>query len=287
MDKSLETTKEIFSIRQFSIILAIHIVALIGLSFVTASNILYWITAHIFFGTIGASLGLHRYFSHKSFETSKAFENFLGLIATLCFQGGPIFWASSHRVHHQKSEKFGDPHDAKRGFLWSHILWLFYKNPNGYSYTTSIRNTADLRKNKFIVFLEKHATEVNVLALAALYGACYLTNNMPLFFLLGPLRIVSVWHSTWLINSYAHSAKFYGEKGITKYRNSHFMSLIIGGDGNHEYHHKHPATPKHAAGIFHLDYGYYILKFFSLIGFVKLRKNYSSETEIIHRKEAV
>lgn len=280
MDKSLETTQETFSVAQFSIIFTLHILAIIGVSMVTWSNIYYWIGAHIFFGTIGASIGLHRYFSHKSFETSRAFENFIGIVATLCFQGGPIFWASSHRVHHQKSEKYGDPHNAERGFLWSHILWLFYKSPNGYSYTSSIRNTADLRKNKFILFLEKNSTYINVLALFTFSILCYACDNMALFFLLGPLRIVSVWHATWLINSYAHSAKFFTKKEIRKYKNSVFMCLVIGGDGNHEYHHKYPATPKHASGNFHLDYGYYILAIFENLKLVKLkRSNYQDSTD--------
>lgn len=279
MDKSLEITQENFSITQFSIILSLHILAAIGLSTVTLSNISYWICAHVFFGTIGASIGLHRYFSHKSFSTSRVFENFLGIVGTLCFQGGPIFWASSHRIHHQKSEKYGDPHDAKRGFLWSHMLWLFYKNPNGYSYTSSIRNTADLRKNKFILFLEKNSTYINVLALSALCTACYAANNMALFFLLGPLRVVSVWHATWLINSYAHSATVFIPKETKKYRNSIFMCFVIGGDGNHEYHHKYPATPKHASGTFHLDYGYYTLAFLEKLNLVKLKKNFYQETD--------
>ena len=32
-----------------------------------------------------------------------------GLPATLTLEGGPVFWVATHRIHHQKSDKPGDP----------------------------------------------------------------------------------------------------------------------------------------------------------------------------------
>lgn len=265
--------KQKFSISQFTVISVIHLLALYGaLKFYSNTGLLVWFFAHQFFGTVGASIGLHRYFSHRSFDGHPLFINFMATIATLCFQGGPIFWAAGHRVHHKISEKFGDPYDASKGFWWSHIGWMFFKNPNGFNYLHHLRDVSDLRKNKYFSWLEINATQINLFFLVALFAVCALLGHVEMFFWLGPIRIVSVWHATWLINSYAHKAKFFSPKPIKDYRNSIMMCFLIGGDGYHDFHHKYPATPKHAPGNLHFDTGFYVLKVLSVFNLVKLRK---------------
>lgn len=36
-------------------------------------------------------------------------------------------WSRDHRVHHKYSETDADPHNARRGFFFSHIGWLFMR----------------------------------------------------------------------------------------------------------------------------------------------------------------
>jgi fatty-acid desaturase len=264
--------KQKFSKLQFSIITGMHLLAIGGLFFYSFQACLVWLIAHIFFGMVGASLGLHRLFSHRSFEAHPALEKIIAVTATLCFQGGPIFWAAAHRIHHKMSEKHGDPYNAQKGFFWSHIGWLFFKNPNGFDYTSNLKNVSDLRKSKFITWLELNSTTLNFAFLAILFIVSFYFNRLDLFFWLGPIRVVSVWHSTWLINSYAHKASIFNKKPLISYRNSYLMCFLIGGDGFHDYHHKYPATPKHAPGKFHLDFGFYFLQLLSLINLVKIKK---------------
>lgn len=273
--------KQKFSKSQFSLIAGMHLLALVGLAFTSYQNVLIWIFLHVFFGMFGASLGLHRLFSHRSYEASPGFEKLIGAIATLCFQGGPIFWAAAHRAHHKLSEKAGDPYDAQKGFFWSHMGWLFYKNPNGFDYTQNLKHVMDWRRNKFINWLEINSTQINFYFLAGLLGVCVFFGRIDLFFWIGPIRIVSVWHATWLINSYTHHARFFDKKPINNvYRNSNLMCFLIGGDGYHDYHHRYPATPKHAPGTIHLDFGYYWLKIFSYFKLVKLKKtDYADVTD--------
>ena len=273
--------KQKFSLSQSAVIVGIHLIALYGLiNFYSTSGLIIWFFAHQFFGTLGSSIGLHRYFSHRSFEGNPVFINFMAAVATLCFQGGPIFWASSHRVHHRMSEKYGDPYDASKGFWWSHMGWLFFKNPNGYNYLRHLKDVSDLRKNNYFNWLEINSTYINILFLVGLYVSCSLLGHAELFYWLGPIRIVSVWHATWLINSYSHKARFFSKKPIREYRNSILMCFLIGGDGNHEFHHKYPAVPKHAPGDVHFDTGFYVLKLLSMLNLVKLRKaSYNQPTD--------
>src|SRR5688572_14147912 len=76
---------------------------------------MFWITA-----------GYHRYFSHRTFKTSRAFQFFMAFMGATCMQKGVLWWASRHRWHHKFSDQPGDTHSAKlHGFWWSHCLWFF------------------------------------------------------------------------------------------------------------------------------------------------------------------
>jgi hypothetical protein len=73
----------------------------------------------------------HRYFSHRSYKTSRWFQFVLALGAT--FTGKrPLWWAAHHRVHHKYSDLPGDLHSAKRdGFCWSHMGWILARDLEG------------------------------------------------------------------------------------------------------------------------------------------------------------
>ncbi len=266
-----ESIEEIFSWKFFIIIVAIHVAAIVGIVFFTSNQaLIVWVLSHFFFITIGASIGLHRYFSHQSFEVKTVYMDvFLHLTATLCLQGGPIYWATAHRSHHRYSEKQGDPHSAKRGFLWSHILWLMYERPNGFSYLKSLKYSPDLRSNKLTNYFEKNYLRINLSFLFILLVTCAFYGNLSLFFYLGPIRIVSVWHCTWLINSYAHGASFF--KKETHIKNSNLLCFLVGGDGEHSFHHNFPNAPKHSAKNISLDYGYLTLKTFKKLGLIEFK----------------
>ena len=72
----------------------------------------------------GIGMGYHRLHTHRGYKCSKAFEYFMAICATLSLEGGPIFWVGTHRIHHQLSDKAGDPHSPRDGAWWSHILWM-------------------------------------------------------------------------------------------------------------------------------------------------------------------
>src|SRR4051812_22820244 len=69
--------------------------------------------------------GYHRYFSHRSFRTSRPFQFILGLLGTLAMQKGPLWWASHHRWHHSHSDRPDDLHSpVHKGFFWAHVGWI-------------------------------------------------------------------------------------------------------------------------------------------------------------------
>jgi len=277
-----DKNSEKFSLKLCLILVFVHISALPALFFFSPFNIAAWACAHFLFATIGLSIGNHRLISHRSFEPVPWLKNFILLMATLCFQGGPLFWGAGHRMHHRFTEKFGDPHSATRGFFWSHIQWMCYRNPNGFSYSGAKKLVGDWRKDKFAMFLERQNLAINVGFLALTLALCFLSGRPGLFFWIGPLRILSVWHATWLINSYAHSARL--RKGrAPSLRDSIVMSLILGGEGNHAFHHKIARSPKHCYRNWNLDYGYLILRIWKAVGLVKYRSPEAAAQDVRRR----
>jgi stearoyl-CoA desaturase (delta-9 desaturase) len=265
--------KEVFSTKHLIIIISMHVLAVGAFFFFSYNNLVAWLIAQIYFGTIGASLGLHRLYSHRTYVPKwKLLKWLIGFSATLCFQGGPIFWAAVHRVHHLFSGNYGDPHSASRGFFWAHMGWLFYKSPNGFSYLRARGIVQDLRKDNFIRFLEKYALQINVLFLFILLVGCIAGRDIGLFFWIGPLRIVTGWHLSWLTNSYSHGAHFSrANVSPNRLRNSNFIALAMGGDGDHDFHHRHPSSIRHTDRRFYLEYGFWILAFLKRLGAVNYR----------------
>ena len=69
--------------------------------------------------------GYHRYFSHRAFKTSRAFQFVLAVLAQSSAQKGVLWWASHHRRHHKTSDTAADVHSpARRGFWYSHLGWI-------------------------------------------------------------------------------------------------------------------------------------------------------------------
>ena len=84
-----------------------------------AAVFLYWASL-----SLGIGMGYHRLLTHRSYQVPKWLEYSLAVCGTLALEGGPIFWVATHRVHHQFSDKQGDPHTPRDGKWWSHIIWM-------------------------------------------------------------------------------------------------------------------------------------------------------------------
>lgn len=80
---------------------------------------LYWVSL-----SLGIGMGYHRLLTHRSYMPPKWIEYFLAICGTLAMEGGPLSWVTTHRIHHQFSDKDGDPHTPRDGKWWSHIIWM-------------------------------------------------------------------------------------------------------------------------------------------------------------------
>lgn len=67
-------------------------------------------------------VGLHRYFTHQSFNTNKFWHILLCLTAPLVGAGSPVGYAITHRAHHKYSDKELDPHSPKFQGLFNVVM---------------------------------------------------------------------------------------------------------------------------------------------------------------------
>ena len=70
----------------------------------------------------GLSIGLHRYFAHRQFKTTKVFETISLFLSMLAFSRSPLGWIGAHRIHHRYSDTNNDPHSPAHKGFWNVLL---------------------------------------------------------------------------------------------------------------------------------------------------------------------
>ena len=221
---------------------------------------LYWVG-----GSLGIGMGYHRLLTHRGYKTPKWVEYFLTTCAVLSLEGGPIFWVATHRIHHQYSDKEGDPHSPRDGKWWAHVGWILVGKSMHHDTKTLSRYVPDLAKDKFHVWITKfHYLPTILLGLALL-----VVGGLP-FVLWGIcLRTVVGLHATWLVNSATHlwgRRRFETRDDST---NSWWVALFSFGEGWHNNHHAHPVSARHGLIWYEIDLNWYGIWALSKLGLAR------------------
>lgn len=213
--------------------------------------------------------GYHRYFSHRSYKTSRVFQFILGWLGCSSAQKGPIWWASNHRHHHKYSDTPEDLHSPRlNGLWWSHVGWVLS--------TKYLKARDDLIKDfsKFpeIRFLENyHLLPPIVLAVGVYLLGVYLGVNHPELNTNGAQMLVwgffisttLLYHGTFLVNSATHMVGKKRFKTSDDSRNSLIIALLTMGEGWHNNHHRYPGSERQGFYWWEIDMSHYILKMLS------------------------
>jgi stearoyl-CoA desaturase (delta-9 desaturase) len=222
------------------------------------SVFLWWVA-----GSLGIGMGYHRLLTHRGYKTSKWVEYFLTICGTLALEGGPIFWVATHRIHHQFSDKDGDPHTPLDGKWWAHMGWILMGKSLHQDTQTLSRYAPDLAKSRFHLWITRYHY-LSVIAVAVILLAI---GGLP-FLMWGMfLRTVVGLHCTWLVNSATHtwgSRRFPTRDQST---NNWLVAMITFGEGWHNNHHAHPVSARHGLKWYEIDlnwYGIWMLKKFGL-----------------------
>ena len=229
------------------------------------------IFAVMYAGTgVGVTVGYHRLFTHRAFETTRPIRATLGILGSMAVEGPILYWVAVHRRHHQHADDDEDPHSPHhhgggvggtlRGLWHAHAGWLFTEHAPGLS-----RYVGDLRKDPV-------ASRVSALfPLWVLLGLLLPTlagglismswTGALLGFLWGGLaRIFLVHHVTWSINSVCHVWGYQSFHVGDESRNNAVMGVLGLGEGWHNNHHAFPTSARHGLRWWELDISYLIIR---------------------------
>jgi len=229
----------------------------------SAFLILYWVTA-----CLGVTLGYHRLLSHRSFQLPKWLERFFATCGALSCQHGPIDWVGLHRHHHTFSDTEPDHHDSNKGFWWSHMGWMFEHVP---AMDSVPRLAGDLTKDRYYCWLNKYFLLLQIPLAALLFWIGDFTQvggwSMVLWGV--PLRLVFVYHITWLVNSATHCWGTVAYDSGDNSKNNPWVAALTFGEGWHNNHHAFPNSARHGLKNSQIDLTWQHIRFLNALGFAK------------------
>ena len=223
---------------------------------------------------VAITAGYHRYFSHRTYKTSRFFQFVLALVGTSAAQQGPLWWAAHHRNHHKYSDTEDDVHSpGMHGFWWSHMGWILAPQNK----KTNFKLVPDLAKYPELRFLNRFY----VLPPVALAVACWSlgtmlddyfpelgTNGFQLLVWGFFVGTVLLYHGTFTVNSLAHIIGRRRFETRDNSRNSLFVALITLGEGWHNNHHYCPSSERQGFYWWEIDVSHYVLRLLSGMGIV-------------------
>src|SRR5437764_2764990 len=122
----VKTVKEGVNWITMSALIFFHAGSLAALFFYSWQRLAVLVILYVLTINVGIGMCYHRLLTHRGYQTPKWLEYVMSIFATLSLEGGPIFWVSTHRVHHQHSDHEGDPHTPREGRWWAHTGWLLF-----------------------------------------------------------------------------------------------------------------------------------------------------------------
>lgn len=216
----------------------------------------------------------HRYFSHRSFKSTRFMQFLFGALGCTAVQRGPLWWAAHHRWHHRFSDTENDPHTpVLHGFWWSHMGWFGAKA----NFVTKYDLIKDLAKYPELRFLNRYDLILPVAAGVFMFGLGVLlqtvapswgTSGWQMLVWGFFLSTVACWHGTYTINSLCHIFGKRRFKTQDQSRNNWLLAMITLGEGWHNNHHRFPASCRQGFVWWEIDMTYYVLKAMSWFGLV-------------------
>ncbi|XP_052835924.1 acyl-CoA Delta-9 desaturase-like isoform X1 [Drosophila gunungcola] len=236
---------------------------------------------------LGITAGAHRLWAHRSYKAKWPLRVILVIFNTIAFQDAAYHWARDHRVHHKYSETDADPHNATRGFFFSHVGWLLCKKHPEVKAKGKGVDLSDLRADPILMFQKKYYMLLMPIACFIIptvvpmyfWGESF----MNAWFVATMFRWCFILNVTWLVNSAAHK---FGGRPYDKFINPSeniSVAILAFGEGWHNYHHVFPWDYKTAEfGKYSLNFTTAFIDFFAKIGWAYDLKTVS--TDIIKKR---
>ena len=241
----------------------VHLAAIAGAVWFWSWGGLVLAIASYFVRMVIVTAGYHRYFAHRSFKTSRAFQFLLALGAQSSAQKGVLWWAGHHRFHHKNSDTPADIHSVRRSGFWhSHLGWIL---GNEWDHT----NTAvisDLTKYRELRFLNHSAVMLlPAVALALAFALLGGVHGVVWGFF---VSTVMLWHGSFSINSLSHMFGKRRYETTDDSRNNWALALLTTGEGWHNNHHHYQSSANQGFRWWEIDVTFYVLRVLAFLGFI-------------------
>ena len=229
---------------------------------------------------LSMSIGYHRFFTHRAFETSMPMRYAIAILAQLGIFGSLRRWVAEHRRHHALSDRSGDIHspyfdghgEPSQGILgWKHAHL-------GWAFTNSMTDPAvygkGLGEDPAILFVDKYRFIIflsSVIFLPAIWGYAFggIEAVIGTVLIAGFLRAVIALHAIACVNSFGH---IYGSQryksGTDQARNNWLIALFTLGEGWHNNHHAHPRAANAGLAWYEIDMTSWIIRLLERVGLV-------------------
>ncbi|MBW3541101.1 MAG: acyl-CoA desaturase [Planctomycetes bacterium] len=245
---------------------------------------------------LGITVGFHRLFVHRSFETYLWLKFIWVVLGSMAVQGPLFRWASRHRSHHQHSDTPEDPHSPQyggggvsgllKGFWHAHVGWLFDPDPPGldhYIKDLTASRTLRVASRLFPLWVALG------LVLPAVLGGLITQSWRGVWTGLiwgGLVRVFLVHHVTWSINSACHLWGRRPYKSGDESRNNALFGILALGEGWHNTHHAFPTSARHGLRWWQIDISYWVIRTLQLLGLAWNLKLPTTEAQAKSRRTA-
>jgi stearoyl-CoA desaturase (delta-9 desaturase) len=216
--------------------------------------------ATFWIGMFVLTAGYHRYFAHKTFKTSRAFQLVLAVLGTSATQKGPLWWSGLHRRHHRYTDAPGDVHSPRQGFYYAHQGWIFDPRWNA----TPLELITEFARYPELRWLNRW----HFAAPVSLAAACFAIGGWSGLLWGYCLSTTLLWHTTYSVNSIAHvwGSRRYDTADTS--RNNWLVALFTMGEGWHNNHHHYMASARQGFRWWEIDLTYYVLRALAAVGVV-------------------
>ncbi len=230
----------------------VHLLACLAPFAFTSAGLAVAVVLTLLTGQVGVSFGYHRLLAHRGFRTPAIFRIVVAFLGTLALQGGPLRWCCTHRGHHCHADQDADPQQSGAGFLRAHLLWALTPLP-----PLNQQLIRDLSREAPLRFLEWAHGPLNLALALLLFGIGWAIadpfTGLSLLAWGCGVRVVYLWHSTFLVNSVCHRWGYRNFDTADASRNCWWVALLSFGEGWHNNHHAHPRRARHGLRWFELD----------------------------------
>jgi stearoyl-CoA desaturase (delta-9 desaturase) len=215
---------------------------------------------------LGTTVGFHRLFTHRSFETTKTLRATFAVLGSMTMQGPVTQWVTDHRKHHALSDKEGDPHSphagqpdsvwgAVKGFAHAHVGWLFHLK----GMERGVQYGKDMYEDRMIRTIDRLYLLWIVLTFGIPFLIGYLAGGLSWQLGLevlvwgGLVRVFAYQHATFAVNSICHMFGGRAYRSRDESRNNWLVASLTFGEGWHNNHHAFPSSARHGLDRFQVD----------------------------------